>query len=138
MQAGIQRTHRPHASLLPPTEPGLIPQQVCVSGGEIYFKQTDQNCLHQLLVNFKTYTISVKCASCSVMSDSLQPLGLQPTRLLCPWNSPGKNTGVDCHTLLQGIFPTQELNLRLLCLLHWQAGYLPLEPPAKPQIEGRN
>ena len=39
------------------------------------------------------------------MSDSLQPHGL-PTRLLCPRNSPGKNTGVGCHSLLQGIFPT--------------------------------
>ena len=44
----------------------------------------------------------------------LQPHGLQPTRLLCPWDSPGKNTGVDCHFLLQGIFPTQELNPGLL------------------------
>ena len=44
----------------------------------------------------------------------LQPHGLQPARLLCPWNSPGKNTGVDCHFLLQGIFPTQELNQGLL------------------------
>ena len=41
------------------------------------------------------------------MSDSLQPHGLQPTRLLCPWNFPGKNTGVGCHFLLQGIFPTR-------------------------------
>ena len=40
--------------------------------------------------------------------------GLQPTRFLCPWDSPGKNTGVGCHFLLQGIFPTQELNLGLL------------------------
>ena len=40
--------------------------------------------------------------------------GLQPARVLCPWNSPGKNTGVDCHALLQGIFPTQGLNLALL------------------------
>ena len=40
--------------------------------------------------------------SCSVVSVSLQHHELQPTRLLCPWNSPGKNTGVDCHTLLQG------------------------------------
>ena len=38
----------------------------------------------------------------------LQPHGLQPTRLLCPWNSPGKNTAVGCHFLLQGIFPAQE------------------------------
>ena len=47
---------------------------------------------------------------CSVMSDSLWPHGLQPSRLLCTWNSPGKSTGVDCHTLLQGIFPTQGSN----------------------------
>ena len=40
--------------------------------------------------------------------------GLQPARLLCPWNSPGKNTRVGCHSLLQGIFPTQGLNLGLL------------------------
>ena len=52
--------------------------------------------------------------SCSVMSDSLWPYGLWPTRLLCPWNFPGKNTGVDCHSLLQGIFLTQGLNLGLL------------------------
>ena len=35
-------------------------------------------------------------------------------QLLCPWNSPGKNTGVGCHTLFQGIFPTQGLNPGLL------------------------
>ena len=39
--------------------------------------------------------------------------------------------GVGCHALLQGIFPTQGLNLRLLCLLHWQAGSLPLVPHGK-------
>ena len=38
---------------------------------------------------------------------------------LCPWDSPGKNTGVGCHALLQRIFLTQGLNPRLLCLLHW-------------------
>ena len=53
------------------------------------------------------------CVSRSAMSDSLRPHGLQPTRLLCPWDSPGKNTGVDCLSLLQGIFPTQGLNLGL-------------------------
>ena len=54
------------------------------------------------------------CLSRSVLSDSLQPPGLQPTRLLCPGNSPGKNTGVHCHLLLQGNFPTQGSNLGLL------------------------
>ena len=50
----------------------------------------------------------------SVVSYSLRPHGLQLARLLCPWDSPGKNTGVGCHFLLQGIFPTQELNPGLL------------------------
>ena len=62
----------------------------------------------------------------SVVSDSLRPHGLQPTRLLIPWDSPGKNTGVGCHALLQGIFPTQESNPHLL---HWQAGTLPFALP---------
>ena len=52
-----------------------------------------------------------------------------PTRLFCLWDSPGKNTGVGCHALLQGIFPAQGWNPRLLCLLHWQVGSLPLVPP---------
>ena len=69
----------------------------------------------------------------SAVSDSLRPHGLQPARLLCPWDSPGKNTGVGCHALLQGIFPTQGLNPLLLHLLHWQVGSLPLAPPRKPR-----
>ena len=48
--------------------------------------------------------------SCSVMSDSLRPHGLQPTRFHHPWDFPGKNTGVGYHSLLQEIFPTQGLN----------------------------
>ena len=51
------------------------------------------------------------------MSSSLWPHGLQPTRLLCPWDSPGKNTGVGCHLLLQGIFPTEGSSPPLS---HWQ------------------
>ena len=58
-----------------------------------------------------------------VVFNSLQPHGLQPTRLLCPWDSPGKNTGVGCHSLIQGILPTQRSNLRLL---QWQVDSLPL------------
>ena len=55
-----------------------------------------------------------ECVSCSVMSNSLQPHGLQLTRRLCPWNSPGTNTRVGSHSLLQGIFPTQGSNPGLL------------------------
>ena len=45
---------------------------------------------------------------CSVVSDYLWPHGLQTARLLCPWDYPGKNNGVGCHFLLQGIFPTSD------------------------------
>ena len=44
--------------------------------------------------------------------------------LLYPWDSPGKNTGVGGHALLQGIFPTEGSNLNLLHLLHFQAASL--------------
>ena len=50
----------------------------------------------------------------SVVSDSWQPHGLQPARLFCPQDFPGKNTGVGSHCFLQGIFPTQGSNLGLL------------------------
>ena len=50
-------------------------------------------------------------------------------RLLCPWDSPGENTGVGCHFLLQGMFPTQGLKLHLQHLLHWLD-----EPPEKTLI----
>ena len=50
-----------------------------------------------------------------------------------PSKPPGnpKNPGVECHFLLQGIFPTKTSNQHLLCLLNWQAGSLPLVPPGK-------
>ena len=66
------------------------------------------------------------------MSYSLQPHGLQPTRLLCLYNSPGKNVGVGCHSLLQRIFPTQGSNTGLLhcskffyCLTHQAIFFFP-------------
>ena len=64
----------------------------------------------------------------------LQHYGLYSTGFLSPCGSPGKNTGGDCHLLLQGIFLTQDSNPNLLCLLHWQVGSLPLVPPGKPRI----
>ena len=68
----------------------------------------------------------------SFVSDSLPHYGLEPTRFLCPWNSPGKNTGVGCHALLQGIFPTQGSNPRLLMSSALAGRSLPLGPPKKP------
>ena len=55
--------------------------------------------------------------SLSVVSDSLTPHGLQPTRLLCPWDFPGKSTGVGCHRLLQLISGMIKYNS--LYLLSW-------------------
>ena len=57
----------------------------------------------------------------SVVSHSLRPHGLKLARLLCPWDFPGKNTGVGSSSLLQRIFPAQGLNPGLLhcrCLLY--------------------
>ena len=71
------------------------------------------------------------------MPDSLQAYGPSPARLLCPRDSPGKNTGVGCHALLQGIFLTQGLNpclSSLLCLLQWWAGSLPLSATWEAQF----
>ena len=69
---------------------------------------------------------------CSVVSDSLRPQGLQLARLLCPWGFPGKNTGVGCHFLHQGIFLTQRSNPYHLSFPHWQVDSLPLALPGKP------
>ena len=73
---------------------------------------------------------SMCCAMLSHFSHS--PLLGTPwtvaARVLCPWDSPGKNTGVGSHAFLQGIFPTQGSNPCILCLLHWQACSLPLAP----------
>ena len=69
----------------------------------------------EIILKFIVITTGVGvCVSLSVMSDSLWSHGLQPARLLCPWISPGKNTGVGCHFLLQRIFPTLGWNPGLL------------------------
>ena len=75
----------------------------------------------------------LSCFSCLQLFAT--PWTVQPTRLLCPWDSPGENTGVGCHALLQGIFLTQGSNPCLLSLLHWQVGSLPRAPPGKPICE---
>ena len=70
------------------------------------------------------------------MSNSLWTCVLEPARLLCPWDSPGKNTRVGCHALFQGIFHTLGLNPHLLCLRHWQVGSLPVATSGKPLVWG--
>ena len=67
------------------------------------------------------------------MSDSLRPYGLYPTRLLRPWDSPGKNNGAGSHFFLQGIFLTQGSNPSFLCLLHCST-FCNIEQLRKPKI----
>ena len=64
--------------------------------------------------------------SCLTFCD---PVDCGPPGFSVHEESPGKNIGVGCHFLLQGILPTQGSNLYLLHLLHWQAASLPLVPP---------
>ena len=63
------------------------------------------------------------CQSCPTLFGHIDCRRL--TRLLCPWDAPGKTTGVGCHFLLQGLFPTQGSNPRFFHLLHWQVDSLP-------------
>ena len=65
------------------------------------------------------------------MSDSVRPHGWQPTRLPRPWDSPGKNTGVGCHFLLQEIFPIQRSNSGLL---HCRQSLYPLSHQGSPEL----
>ena len=86
------------------------------------------------------YTVHV-CQATSVKSDSATLWTIEPTKLFCPWDSPGKDPGIGCHALFKVIFPMQGSNPHLLCLLHWQADSffrqadsLPLAPPGKTNI----
>ena len=89
--------------------------------------------LPQLLSLFALY-YPLMCPDCCCLDTRayqtlLWPHGLLPARLLCPWDFPGKNIGMGCHFLLQGLFPTQESNPSFL---HWLADSLPpshLESP---------
>ena len=71
----------------------------------------------------------VLCYVASVMSDSLRPYGLWATRFLCPWDSPGKNTGVELPCPPPGDLPDTGIKP---ASHRWQVGSLPLAPPGKP------
>ena len=95
--------------------------------------QTWRACLQNVaLINDWCLVCSV---SLSVMSTSLWPHGLYLTTLLCPWNSPGKNTGVGCCSLLQGIFLNQESKLGLL---HYRQILYYLSHQGSPRVYIRN
>ena len=73
----------------------------------IYFFRSARG-FPMFLYTWAIFTLIDICAMCSVLFDCLRPYGLQPARLLCPWDSKGKCTGVGCHFLLQRIFLSQD------------------------------
>ena len=85
-------------------------------------------CMFGIVYNM-CYCVRVRAKSLWLCPTLCGPIDCNPTRLLCPWHSPGENTGVGCLALLL----TQGSNLHPLSLLHWQADSLPLVPPGKPQ-----
>ena len=99
------------------------------------FKLFKNSHFHTFPLNFRSmicYQLCVYvCVTHSVVSDSLQSHGLKATRLLCPWNSPGMNTGVGSHPLLQGDVPNPGIKSGSPAL---KMDYLPSEPPGKSML----
>ena len=99
----------------------LLCRKISVLFQTVNFQDT---IIYETSKNFST-SLKVCVLGHSAMSDSMWPYEPQPARLLGPWDSPCKNNGVDCHALLQEIFPTQGSNPSLLhckrilyCLSH--------------------
>ena len=94
----------------------------CALSLKLFYRAFEFQNIVSTLVLWFTFTIksaeSNCCCCCvaSVMSNSVQPHGLQPTRLLRPWDSPGKNTGVGCHFLLQCMKVESEIEVAQSCL----------------------
>ena len=101
----------------------------------LHFKKTVSESVNNLfsqnsVKGLSKHWIMMCCAKLPQSCTTLwNPMDCSPPDSSVHEDSPSKNTGVGCHFVLQGIFPTQGLNQGLL---HWQAGSLPLAPPGKP------
>ena len=116
-------------SLLRPTScQTLLPtcSPLCTPRGPCFIFPFD-SCFFQLVCVCVCVCV-LSLQSCPTLCD---PMDYSPPGLSVQWDSPSKNTGVGCHALLQGIFPTQGSNPHILYLLHWKAGSLALGPPGK-------
>ena len=87
-----------------------------------------QNCMQHHWPFYYSVPLYVCMSAKSLQScpTLCNPMDCKPTRLLCSWDSPGKNTGVGCHALLQGVFLTQGSNPCHLRLLHCRQILYPL------------
>ena len=84
-------------------------------------------------------SVGVTCVCAQVTQSHLTLCDLMdysPPRLLCSWDFPGKNTGMGCHFLLQGIFSIQGLNPHLLMSPALAGGFFTAVPPGKPLCLG--
>ena len=104
--------------LIPYPQPLAITLLLCFDKYDFQIPHVSNVCVHLGYVT-------------SVVSDSVI-LWTVPCQTPLSMGFSNKNTGVGCHALLQGIFPTQGSSPCLLCLLHWQVGSLPPVPPRKP------
>ena len=92
-----------------------------------------------LFMHVCVYVCVSVCVSRSVVSDSLRPHGLQPTRLLSPWDSPGKNTGVDCHsTYIVWVSPVTQMVKNLPAMKKTQVQSLGWEDPLEKGMVNSN
>ena len=110
----------------------------CIIDGIVLF--ISSSCFHKAFLQ--------SCTLCSIVKDRegevtqscptlCNPVDCSPPGSSVQGDSPSKKTGVGCHFLLQGIFPTQGLNPALLHLPHWQAGSLPTISMRAPTTEAR-
>ena len=86
----------------------------------------------------ETVGVKVKMLAAQSCLTLCNPMDYSPPAFSVPWDSPGKNIGVGCRFLLQGIFPTQGSNPGLLHLQHWQAEVLPLSHLVNINIKYQN
>ena len=115
---------------LPPLPYSLHFQQTTLS---LSLKKTNCRAQTQIILIFSVLCSVIQSTVCDPMCLTLcDPMDCSPPGSSVHGDSSGKNSGVGCHALLQGIFPTQGSNPCLSCLLYWQAGSLPSEPPGKP------
>ena len=115
---------------LPTKVPGKPKQYICIFilrwRKELTKDKSPENPKLNSGNNFSCVCAYSVTQSCPALCD---PMDHSPPGPLCPWNSPGKNTGVGCNIFLQEIFPTQGLNLHLW---HWQADSIPLSHLGSP------
>ena len=112
----VEKTEHPQSVLFPSSKRKNKPPRLTLKT----VQQTLQSEDKPPTESYRALTIKACCCCCccyvaSVLSDSVRPRRQQPTRLPHPWDSPGKNTGVGCHFLLQGMKVKSESEVAQLC-----------------------